>query len=148
MGSDPKASGTGVATGPWEELRSSSNFQRASAGIRSSTLSRRSPTRAHPNGYRRLLVVKPCTSFENADDGFSRRHHHVGCISAEPLVVPIRVAIYIEGRIAPPTKADFLGPDTLAGLVLRNQYPDPLSLFGWAPATAQQCLHRVPTPIV
>ena len=62
----------------------------------------------------------------------------MGCIAAEPLVVPIRVAIYIEGRIAPPTKADFLGPDTLAGLVLTEQHPIPFSFFGWAPATAQQ----------
>ena len=34
MGSDPRASGTGVAAEPWEELESSSNFQRASAGIK------------------------------------------------------------------------------------------------------------------
>ena len=66
-----------------------------------------SPTRTYQNSYRWLPTLKPRTSFENVDTGFSRLHRHVGCIAAEPLVVPTRTVAYIEERIAPPTKAVF-----------------------------------------
>ena len=68
---------------------------------------RRSPTRTNQDSYRMLPSIKSDTSCENVDVGFSGQHHDVGRITTEPLVVPIRVVIYIEEHNAPPTKAVF-----------------------------------------
>ena len=95
-----------------------------------------------------LPSVKASTSFENADTGFSRQDHHVGCIATEPLVVPTRVVVYIEERNAPPTKAVFYSRIPTRGLE-SDTASHIIILFGWAPAiskmtfTGFQCAYSI-----
>ena len=58
-------------------------------------ITRRSPNQTYPSSYRQLPAIKPHTSFENADASFSGLHRHMGRISTEPLVVPVRVVVYV-----------------------------------------------------
>ena len=105
MGCDPFASGMGFNRNNGKNLiifQPSVSFSKIKI-----SLFWRSPNSTYQISYRKLPPFKPNTSFDNADIGLSHQYHHVGCISAEPLVVPVLVVVYIEERTVPPAKTVF-----------------------------------------
>lgn len=142
MGSDPRASGMGFRRNHGRR-RYPPTFGELQRSAQINPVAAVAPNGAHPNGYRRLPAVKANTSFENIDRGFSSLNLDVGCIAAEPLVVPVQMAVYIIKAPCATSQSGLSVPDTHIGLGL-DAASRIISFLGWAPTAKQSRDYRVP----